>query len=482
MNDAQSRLREIPQVSALLEDQRLCALLAGRRRFWLLGVIQKELAGLRVRLPRETGAIRDRGQLLNEVVEAVEAEYDEMIAPAWTRVLNATGVVVHTNLGRSNLPAVAAEAVRAVAQGNSDLEFDLAAGSRGHRGRRVEAKAAVLTGAEDALVVNNNAAALWLAVRHLASGGRVIISRGEVVAIGGSFRIHEILAETGCELVEVGTTNRTTCDDYAAAMIPGAVLLKVHRSNFEMTGFIAETTLSELVALARETDGRVIYDAGSGALYPMADLGLPGGETELHQDVAVGCDLVTCSGDKLLGGCQAGIIMGSAATIAALRKHPMRRAFRVDKMTLAALDAVLGLYLEAEDLPAIPTLRMLAATTAELEERAGILLRELEPLAPAGWRGAVVPAEGSVGGGAFSSARIASRLVLWTAPKVELEKCHRLLRTGDPALVGRMGQDGLGVDLRTLSAEELPLVVTTFQRAWNLLTTGDQQLGGSETR
>ena len=482
MSDAQSRLREIPQVSALLEEPRLLALLAGRRRRWLLGIIQHELAALRTRLPGEKGAVRGREQLLNEVVEAVDKKYHEMIAPAWTRVLNATGVVVHTNLGRSNLPAVAADAVRTVAGANSDLEFDLVSGTRGHRGRRVEAKAALLAGAEDALVVNNNAAALWLAVRYLASGGRVVISRGEVVAIGGSFRIHEILAETGCELVEVGTTNRTTCDDYAAAMIPGAVLLKVHRSNFELTGFTAETTLAELVDLARETGGKVIYDAGSGALYPMANLGLPAGETELHEDVAVGCDLVTCSGDKLLGGCQAGIVLGSEATIAALRKHPMRRAFRVDKMTLAALDAVLGLYLAAEDLPELPTLRMLAATPGELEERAGVLLRELTPLAPAGWQGAVVSADGSVGGGAFSAARVVSRLVLWAAPKSELEICHRLLRAGDPALVGRMSQDGLGIDMRTLSAGELPLVAAAFQRVWRLLAGGDLQHGGSEAQ
>lgn len=481
MNNAQSRMREIPQVSVLLEDSRLTGLLAGRRRRWVLGVIQGELAGLRKNLETAEGAVRDRARLVDDVVAAVVRRYDEVRSPSWTRVLNATGVVVHTNLGRSNLPEAAVDAVRTVAAGNSDLEFDLVAGTRGHRGRRVEAKAALLAGAGDALVVNNNAAALWLSVRQLASGGPVIISRGEVVAIGGSFRLHEILAETGCDLVEVGTTNRTTVDDYAAAMVPGAVLLKVHRSNFEVTGFTAETSLAELVELARARQGRVVYDAGSGAFYPMADLGLPGGETELHEDVATGCDLVTCSGDKLLGGCQAGIIFGTAAAVAALRGHPMRRAFRVDKLTLAALDAVLGLYLEAEDLPEVPTLRLLGASAEELAGRAEALLAELAPLAPAGWRGSVVPAEASVGGGAFSSARISTRLVLWTGPKAELEACHRHLRSGDPALVGRMSQEGLGLDLRTLTVGEMPLVVAACRRAWGSMDTGGPTAGGSES-
>ena len=477
MSDAQSRLREIPQVSAVLEDPRLGALLAGRRRRWLLGVIQQLLAVLRQDLARGKGPARQREQLLNDVVEAVEKKYSEMTSPSWTRVINGTGVVVHTNLGRANLPTAAAAAMQTVACANSDLEFDLVAGARGHRGRRVEAKAALLAGAQDALVVNNNAAAVWLAVRHLASGGPVVISRGEIVAIGGSFRINEILAETGCELVEVGTTNRTSVQDYADALTPGATLLKVHRSNFAVTGFTEEVALAELVALARERNCAVIYDAGSGAFHPMEDLGLPAGETELYEDVATGVDLVTCSGDKLLGGCQAGIILGRAELVAGLRSHPMRRAFRVDKTTLAALDEVLSLYLRAEDRPEVPTLELLGTTPAELEVRADRMLDELRSHAPAGWSGEVVIGRSSVGGGAFSTVEIESRLVLWSGPKKDLEACHRLLRRGDPALVGRMGQDGLGVDVRTVPTAELPLVVEAFRQAWAQLGRGRKDTG-----
>ncbi len=467
MNDTPSRLREIPQVSALLDDSRLATLLEGRRRRWLVRVIQDVLADMRRDLQRATGPVRERESLAREAVERVERAYGEFTGPSWTRVLNGTGVVVHTNLGRANLAPDAVEAMAAAAAANTDLEYDLAAGARGHRGRRVEAKAALLAGAEDALIVNNNAAAVWLAIRCLAGGGRVVISRGEIVAIGGSFRMNDILGETGCELVEVGTTNRTSLDDYAAALdVPGTTVIKVHRSNFSLEGFTEDVTVGELAGLCRERGCPLVYDAGSGALFPMEELGLPAGETVLAEDVATGADLVTCSGDKLLGGCQAGIILGAADLVAVLRRHPMRRAFRVDKTTLAALDAVLSEYLKATGRPEVPTLDQLGATLDTLQARAETLLAGLEPLAPVGWRGEVVPGRSSVGGGSFSTANIESRLVQWRAPKAELEAVHRRLRLGEPALVGRMNNDGLAVDVRTLRDRELPLVIEAFTGAW----------------
>jgi len=467
MSGLQNRLREIPQVSAILDDPRIAPLMAGRQGPWMTQLIQTRLAALREGLKTADGPVVSREDLQARLVGDILARRAELTGPGWTRVLNGTGVVVHTNLGRSNLPQAAADAAREVALHNSDLEYDLAAGTRGHRGRRVEAKAALLAGAEDALVVNNNAAAVWLAVRHASNGGPVILSRGEVVAIGGSFRMHEILAETGCQLIEVGTTNRTGLADYAEALSPGATLLKVHRSNFVVEGFTEEVDLPDLAALARENDCTLVYDAGSGALYPYGLLGLPEeDERLLAEDMATGADLVTCSGDKLLGGCQAGIIFGSREEITRLRKHPMRRAFRVDKTTLAALDAVLNLYLAAEGRPAIPTLDQLALTVDQLQVRAEDLLSRLVDKAPAGWGGQVCAGRSSVGGGSFSDTQLESRLVLWTGPKEDLEACHQGLRTGTPALVGRMNQDGLAVDVRTLSDEDLPLVVEAFASAW----------------
>ena len=467
MSDIQSRLRAIPQISTVLADERIRPLLAGRRRVWVTRLVQRRIDALRDRLRAGEGPAPDRERLLNETVQDIVTEYDGLMAPSWTRVLNGTGVVVHTNLGRSNLPPAAVAALAQVAAANSDLEYDLAEGARGHRGRRVEEKAALLAGAEDALVVNNNAAAVWLAVRHAAAGGGpVVLSRGEIVAIGGSFRMNEILAETGCRLVEVGTTNRTSLDDYRRAMVPGATVLKVHRSNFAVEGFTEEVDLPELAEACRRAGCTLIYDAGSGVLHPMEDLGLPAGERLLAEDVATGADLVTCSGDKLLGGCQAGIVLGRRELIAGLRAHPMRRAFRVDKTTLAALDAVLGAYLAAAERPDIPTLVQLGTGTEVLQARAERLLADLAPHAPAGWRGEVVPGVSSVGGGSFSTAQVASRLVLWRAAKDQLEACHRRLRTGDPALVGRMNQEGLAVDVRTLPDGDLPLAAAAFRRAW----------------
>lgn len=471
MSGIQDRLRELPQVGSLLEHELIAPLLTGRRALWMTRVVQEVVADLRDELKSAKGPVQEREQLLKVALQRIEKIKDNLVNKSWTRVINGTGVVVHTNLGRSNYPQVSADAAREVALFNSDLEYDLPAGARGHRGRWVEKKAALLAGAEDALVVNNNAAAFWLAVRYFSKGGPVVLSRGEVVAIGGSFRMHEILAETGCQLVEIGTTNRTSLEDYRKAMVDGATVLKVHRSNFVVEGFTEEVDLPELAELSRSHGCPIVYDAGSGALFPYAELGLPADERLLAEDVATGADLVTCSGDKLLGGCQAGIIFGSAKHIAGLRKHPMRRAFRVDKTTLAALDSVLSLYLESSGCPEVPTLQQLGSNLETLGDRASRLLNKLERKAPKGWQGAVVSGRSSVGGGSFSDTKLESRLVQFTGPKDELEVCHQALRLGDPALVGRMNQAGLAVDVRTISEEEIDLTVQAFTAAWDSLSS-----------
>lgn len=480
MSQVSERLSRLPQISGLLEDERVVPWLAGRARGWVTRLLQRAVEDLRAELRQADGPVLERDQLIELLIERVGAERRRMVTPGWTRVLNGTGVVVHTNLGRSCFPVEAAEAARTVALHNSDLEYDLEEGVRGHRGRRVEAKLALLAEAEDSLILNNNASAVWLAVRYLSRGGRVVISRGEIVAIGGSFRIHEILAETGCTLVEVGTTNRTSLEDYRKALGPDTTVLKVHRSNFSVEGFTEEVELPELAELCRSQGCPLIYDAGSGAIFPYERLGLPAGERTLAEDLAAGPDVVTCSGDKLLGGCQAGAILGSREHVAGLRKHPMRRAFRVDKTTLAALDATLTLYLQAEDVPAIPTLQQLGADLEQLQTKAEDLLRRLAPAAPAGWSGRVVAGRSSVGGGSFSTTTIESRLVMWDAPKAQLERTHLELRRGDPALVGRMNQEGLAVDVRTLPAEEIELVVEAFVGAWRRAIGGRGQDGAND--
>ncbi|MBM4129493.1 L-seryl-tRNA(Sec) selenium transferase [bacterium] len=477
MSDLQSRLREIPQISAVLADARLAEFLAGRRRAWAGPVVQQQCEALRRRLRDETGPVRDRADLHEELVAAAVAACRGLLRPAWTRVVNGTGVVVHTNLGRSPLPAAAAAAAGAVAAHYSDLELDLRSGRRDHRGRAVERKAALLAGSEDALLVNNNAAALWLAVRHLGRGGPVLLSRGEVVAIGGSFRLHEIIAETGCRLVEVGATNRTTVEDYRRALEPGALVLKVHRSNFALAGFTAEVSLAELAALCAAERCHLVYDAGSGLLVEPSELGLPAGETTLAADVATGCDLVTCSGDKLLGGCQAGLLLGGAPLIEALRDHPLRRAVRVDKTTLAALDAVLTAYLAATSLPDLPAIAALAAPAERLREQATRLRALVEPDLPAGWSLAVERDVSSVGGGAYSTAELPTWLLRLRGPRVELEACHAGLREQDPAILTRLNHDGLAVDPRSLADDELALVAAGLGAAWAALASGDGQRG-----
>ncbi len=462
-------LRELPPVGALLDHPEIADLARGRRRAWVTRLVQQVVDGLRRDLVKDAGVVAaDREQLAAEARRRIGEAVTDLAGPAHRRVINATGVVVHTNLGRSNWPQRAVDWAVEVAAGNSDLEFVLGTGKRGHRGRKVEAKLALLAGSEDALVINNNAAAVWLAVRHATRGGKLVLSRGEVVAIGGSFRLHEILAETHCQLVEVGTTNRTSLADYEEHMEPGATVMKVHRSNFTVAGFTEEVGVADLAAACRRKQCKLVYDAGSGALFPFAELGLPP-EPMLSEDVAAAADLITCSGDKLLGGCQAGIVLGSREEIAALRQHPMRRALRVDKTTLAALDAVLTLYLEAEDVPALPTLQHLARPVPEMDAAAVRLAEDLAADQPASWTVQTAAAKASVGGGSFSDAEVETRLVQWRGPHDQLERVHQILREGDPALVGRISQDGLGIDLRTVMPAEYPAVIDAMRSAWSKL-------------
>ncbi len=386
--------------------------------------------------------------------------------PHFRRVINATGVVVHTNLGRSLLCAEAMDAVHEANRWYSNLEFDLATGERGSRYSHVEELLCRVTGAEAGLVVNNNAAAVLLVLETLAKGREVIVSRGQLVEIGGSFRIPEVMAKSGAVLREVGATNRTHLRDYENALNENtAALLKVHTSNFRIIGFTKEVPLQELVALGRAKGLPVIEDLGSGNFSDFRALGL-GHEPSVQEVVQAGADVVTFSGDKVLGGPQAGIIVGRKELVARIKKNPLNRALRIDKMTLAALEATLRLYLEPETARRkVPTLRMILTPPEELKARSARLLRrvrrELGTLLDAELR----PGASRVGGGAFPERDLPTTLVALKPHAQSPEALRQALLRTDPPLVGRVEQDAFCLDPRTLDDAELPLVVTVLAQA-----------------
>jgi L-seryl-tRNA(Ser) seleniumtransferase len=365
------------------------------------------------------------------------------------RVINATGVVLHTNLGRAPLADSAVEAMADVASGFSNLEYDLESGARGSRYSHCVSLLQQLTGAEDALVVNNCAAALVLALNALAQKKEVLVSRGELVEIGGSFRIPDIMGRSGARLVEVGTTNRTHDDDYRRAITPKtAAIVKVHRSNFAIEGFTSDVSVERLAFIAAEHGLPVVHDLGSGLMLSLDEYGLSG-EPTAASALASGPSLVLMSGDKLLGGPQAGIILGSADLIVRLRKNPFARAMRVDKLTLSALEATLRLYLEPpRALREIPVLAMLTTPVSELESRARSLVQTLKA---AGVDAQIVPSNASVGGGAFPTAAIPSVAIALPGSPQQVED---RLRAGATAVIGRISEGTLLLDIRSVLPRE----------------------------
>lgn len=375
----------------------------------------------------------------------IEAALRQLERPSLRPVFNATGVVLHTNLGRAPLAPAALDAITRTASGACNLEYETESGRRGSRYGHCVALLRELTGAEDAIVVNNCAAALVLALNTFSREREAVISRGELVEIGGSFRVPEIMERSGAVLREVGTTNRTNADDYRAALGAGTgALVKVHRSNFEITGFVAEASLRDLAPIAAEQGIPLLYDFGSGLLIDLSPYGLTG-ESTARDAVRDGATLTLMSGDKLLGGPQAGIIVGTADAVAACRHNPLCRALRVDKLTLAALEATLALSRDpARAVREIPGLAMLTAPLAQVQARAESLGMAL---ASAGIGHAVVASDATVGGGAFPSARIPSAAL---ALDGNAEQLDQSLRRGDTAIVGRIERDRLMLDLRSI--------------------------------
>ncbi len=371
-------------------------------------------------------------------------------------VINGTGVVVHTNLGRSVLPKIAMESIQRVGSGYSNLEFDLTTGRRGSRYSLVEGLLCDLTGAEAALVVNNNAAAVFLVLDTLANGREVVISRGQLVEIGGSFRIPDVMAKSGAVMVEIGTTNRTHLRDYEAAINDQtSLLLKVHTSNFKVIGFTSEVPLADMVDLGARMGIPVMEDLGSGCLIDLSRYGLHK-EPAVSEIMKTGVDVLTFSGDKLLGGPQAGIILGKKEIVDRVKKNPLNRALRIDKFTLAGLESVLRLYFDEKmALQTIPTLTMLTMPLKTIEKRARRLLRKIKQI-PAETCGiSLLKTESRAGGGALPEQGLASSAVALAPGSMTVNDLELKLRSADPPVIGRIEDDRFILDMRTVADNEL---------------------------
>jgi L-seryl-tRNA(Ser) seleniumtransferase len=448
--------QSLPGVDSLLDSPPFASLLDTHPRTRVVRAIRRVLTDLREALAADpTTTVPNDPEGFAALARVLLARWQ---TPSLRGVINATGVVLHTNLGRAPLAEAARDAMARVGKGYSNLEFDVQAGVRGSRYDHCVSLLQELTGAESALVVNNNAAAVVLSVNTFARGKRVLVSRGELVEIGGGFRIPDMLSGSGAILREVGTTNKTRVEDYRTAVEEGGVaaILKVHRSNFRMTGFTQEASLEELVALARtlgsESRGlRILHDLGSGMFAEPSLLGLPS-EPLAVDSLASGVDVVAVSGDKLLGGPQAGILLGKDEFIGEMRRNPLCRAFRVDKVTLAALEATLRLYLDPDKaLREIPALRALAASPQELEGRARALARRI---VEAGAEATAVEGTGMVGGGTFPGVELPGWCVRIQGSTYSAEALAHRLRGGDPPVVCRRDDDAILLDVRTVDPRE----------------------------
>ena len=443
--------RELPSIGALLESAGVRSLLERHPRRVVLEAVRSTVDAAR----NQGGAQMTEQQWVASIASAVQG----LSQPSLRRVINATGVVLHTNLGRAPLAKPAVEAIARIASGFSNLEYDIETGARGSRYSHCVGLLRQLTGAEDALVVNNCAAAMVLTLNALAQRKEVLVSRGELVEIGGSFRIPDIMARSGAKLVEVGTTNRTHDDDYRRAITPrAAAIVKVHRSNFAIEGFTSEVSVDRLAFIAAEHGLPVIHDLGSGLMVSLDEYGLTG-EPTASMALESGATLVLMSGDKLLGGPQAGIILGAANVIAKLRKNPFARAMRVDKLTLSALEATLRLYLEPERaLKEIPVLAMLTTPVKEIDMRAESVAARVRAW---GIEATVEGSSASVGGGAFPTTVIPSRAIVLSRNPQDAEK---KLRLGEPAVIGRIFEKNLLLDMRSVLPGEDDLLADAIMK------------------
>ena len=459
-------LRSLPSVGSLLESEEMSALQSLAPRSVLLAAAREAIAAARSAIRRGGGRGKAEAAGRDAILRDAARRVGEAVRPAFRPVINATGIVLHTNLGRAPLAEEAVSAVTDAARRYTNLELDLESGSRGSRMAHLEPLIAELLGAEAAHVVNNNAAAMLLALNTFSLGKEAVVSRGQLVEIGGSFRIPEILERAGARLREIGTTNKTRLRDYERAIGPETgMILRVHPSNFAMVGFTEEVTREELAVLSRKRRLPLLEDLGSGALIDFTRWGLPA-EPIARDALDQGVPLVCFSGDKLLGGPQAGILAGRKSLVAALKANPMARALRVDKLTLAALEATLRLYRDPEMLAAsIPTLRMLAESAESVRARAKRVLRAIGADRASHFRAEVVACTTEVGGGAMPLARVPSYAVVLRPARGKVEDVARSLRTGPDPVIGRIESGRLLLDLRTVSRGEIPKLAASLVRA-----------------
>jgi L-seryl-tRNA(Ser) seleniumtransferase len=433
-------LRKLPSVDRLLQEEAVQAQVSAYGRELTVTAVREALDAA-----RQTIQVGENCPVVEQLIESVAAYLAEIERPSLSPIINATGVIIHTNLGRSPLSAAARAAIETVAQGYSNLEYDLPAGRRGSRHVHAARLLCQLSGAEAAMVVNNNAAAVLLILSALARGREVIISRGQLVEIGGGFRIPDVMRQSGAYLVEVGTTNRTHLADYEAAIGENtALILRVHHSNFRIVGFTAEPTAGELAELGERYGLPLVEDLGSGTLLDTATYGLAH-EPTIQESLAAGASLVSASGDKLLGGPQAGIIVGRQKLVEQLKRHPLARALRVDKTTLAGLEATLGHYLRGEAEREVPVWQMIAMPLPEITERARNWAGEL---ARRGIAAEVVDGESTVGGGSLPGETLPTRLLALGVPSPD--KLAAQLRAGNPPVVARIEAERLLLDPRTV--------------------------------
>lgn len=463
LNDEKnSYLRAIPSVESLLGHDLIKSRCGLYSRKNLLQGIRKVLEQKRAFLLAQDNLeeISKTSLSIDSLVSEIEECLYRMSFSSMERVINGTGIILHTNLGRAVMAKEVIEKLSLLAGTYCNLEFDLLSGKRGKRGDSVVELLSQLTGAEDALVVNNNAAAVLLVLHTLTRGKEVIVSRGELVEIGGSFRIPEILKEGGARLVEVGTTNKTRLKDYQRAItLETAAILKVHPSNYRIIGFTEEVPLSELIQLGQERQLPVIYDLGSGLLVDLGPYGLE--EPVVARLIQEGPDVVTFSGDKLLGGPQAGIILCKKKYGQALRENPLLRALRPDKMTLSSLETTLKLYQEPEVLEKIPVLRMITVPLEAIAEKGRKILQGFQELVPRSFsfQLALVDDPAKVGGGSFSIQTISSLAVAISLEEGNLDHLAEELRQRHPPILGHIHQQQFRLNLRTVLEEDIPELI-----------------------
>lgn len=468
--DKSELFRELPSVDELVRDPEFAALLKGYGTAAVTDAVRGVIGRLREQI---SSGLLDRdglGLALSGLTGAVEARLRSVLSCSLRPVINATGVILHTNLGRAPLAEQALGHVRDAAISYSNLEFDVEAGERGKRDVHVDrllrkllgewAEGRAASAGISTIVVNNNAAAVLLALNTFADGGEVIVSRGELVEIGGSFRIPDVMAKSGATLREVGTTNRTRIADYEKAITERTrLLLRVHRSNFEITGFTEQPSVAELVSLARKRGLPVMEDLGSGALVDLEQFGIRG-EPNVLDSLRAGVDVVTYSGDKLLGGPQAGLLSGRADLIARMRANSLFRALRVDKMTYAALESSLLAYVKRE-YDAIPALRMMSLRKEEIGVRAESIAREVQSSKV---KLEIIDGESVIGGGAAPSSVLATRLLAVTCAGLSADEVCAELRKSDPPIITRVEEGRVLLDLRTVFPEEDRLIAASLQR------------------